>query len=167
MRAGVGCSIALVLVQTAGTGSFERGLAAFRASDWNTAEAAFREAAGENPRSARAWKFLGMTYAAQERYESSLDPFRRACRLDPKEENACYHLGQTFYNLNRYEESRTAYESALRSGGDRGRGRVLHGLALSLEALGRTDEAEARFLGRGHPQGGTRTSSKQSRDSLL
>ncbi len=138
MSARVGLCLAVLLMQAPGT--LDRGLAAFRARRWAEAEAEFRRAVRESPRSAPAWNFLGMVYAAQEQYLRSVDPFRRACDLDPSSEGACYHLGRALYSINRFAESRKAFEIALRRAGDKAR--TLHGLALTLEALGDAARAE-------------------------
>jgi tetratricopeptide (TPR) repeat protein len=137
------CCLALLISQAAERTAFDRGMAAFQARDWAAAESAFREAVAAKPRFARAWKLLGMVYAAQERYERALEPFERACDLDPNEESACYYLGRTSYTLNRYEDARRAFERALESGRDLAR--IMHGFALTYEALGETQQAERSF----------------------
>ena len=83
-----------------------------------------------------------MTYIAQEKYNQAEEPCRRACQLDPQEENACYYLGRVYYTLSRMAESRKAYEAALRNGGG---ARVELGLAMTLDHLGETGEAERYF----------------------
>lgn len=121
----------------------ERGLEAFRKRDFPTAEREFQQAIREQPSNARAHKFLGMVYTAQERFQLAEEPFRQACALDPHEENACYYVGRVYYTLNRFEDSEKAFDLALRNTPERGRS--LHGLALTLEALGRNSEAERRY----------------------
>lgn len=121
----------------------ERGLEAFRKRDFPTAAKEFLQAIREQPSNARAHKFLGMVYTAQERFQLAEEPFRQACALDPHEENACYYLGRVYYTLNRFEDSEKAFDLALRNTPERGRS--LHGLALTLEALGRNSEAERRY----------------------
>ncbi len=132
----------VLAVQLAGT-AFDRGLEAFRKRDFAAAEREFLRAVDENAANARALKFLGMVYSAQERFQRAEEPFRRACSLDPREENACYYLGRVYYNLNRYEESQKAFEIALENAPERGR--IYRGLALTLEALDRNSEAERYY----------------------
>lgn len=147
------CCLALLVSQASHRAAFDRGMTAFQARDWTAAERAFREAVAVEPRFARAWKFLGMVYAAQERFESALEPFARACDLDPNEENACYYLGRTAYTQNRYDDARRAFGRARRSASEAPpgspanahRARIMHGLALTYEALGDARQAERSF----------------------
>jgi len=119
------------------------GQEAFGKRDFLAAELAFRQAIREQPRSARAWKLLGMVYSAQEQYEKAEEPLSRACSLDPHEENACYYLGRLYYTLGRFEESQRAFGTALNNAPDHGR--PLHGLALLREAMGDSSGAERYF----------------------
>src|SRR5258708_28355180 len=111
---------------------------ACRQRDVADAERAVAGLARQRP-SGQAWKLLGMTYSAQEKYNQAEEPCRRACQLDPREENACYYLGRVYYTLSRLAESRKAYEAALRNGGG-ARGAVR--LAMRLERLRETGEAQ-------------------------
>lgn len=121
----------------------ERGLEAFRKRDFPAAEREFQQAIREQPSNARALKFLGMVYTAQERYQRAEEPFTKACSINPKEENACYYLGRLFYTLNRYEDSLDVFDKALRNTNERGR--IFYGRAFTQEALGRNAEAERDF----------------------
>src|SRR3982074_1543574 len=105
-----------------------RGMDAFRARDFQTAEREFRKAVSDQPNSARAWKLLGMTYIAEEKYDAAEDASRKACALHSREENACYYPARAAFTLGRCDKSLAAYDKALANGGDRGR--VLLGLAL-------------------------------------
>src|ERR1044071_5529793 len=69
----------------------KEGRQAFREKDWAKAEALFTEAARSEPNSAVPYKWLGMAYAAQEKFVFAEPPFRRACELDPKEPDVCYY----------------------------------------------------------------------------
>jgi Tfp pilus assembly protein PilF len=124
-------------------GPLEQGIEAFRRRDFNAAERAFTAAVREKPGDARAHKWLGMVYAAQDDSKRAVEPFARACRLDPREENACYYYGRTLYLVSRFEEALQAFAVAAKNGAPRGR--VALGQALALEALGRAAEAEREF----------------------
>src|SRR4029450_4039957 len=87
---------------------------------------------------------LGMTYSAQEKYTQAEEPFRQACKLDPAEEYACYYLGRVCFTLGRLEEARQIYESALTTQKNE-RGRLLLGLALTLEAMPQPAGAERYY----------------------
>src|SRR5262245_24722195 len=78
-------------------GPMEKGQTAFRAKNWTNAEKWFSEAVRQQPSSVLAHKWLGMTYAAEERYSLAEAPFRRACELDPAAPDVCYYLGRTLY----------------------------------------------------------------------
>src|SRR5258708_4665960 len=118
-----------------------QGLDAFSRRDFAVAERAFAGLVRQRP-SAQAWKLLGMTYIAQEKYNQAEQPCRRACQLDPREENACYYLGRVYYTLSRLDESRQAYDIALHNSGG---ARVEVGLAMTLDRLGEADAAERYF----------------------
>lgn len=133
-----------VILLTGGQSALERGRQALLNHNFGAAELALQQAIREQPSSAHAHKLLGMTYSDQEKYQLAEEPFRRACALDPREENACYYLGRLYYTLNRYEESRKAFEIALRYG-VQDRGRLLLGMALTLEATGETTAAERNY----------------------
>src|SRR5689334_22730094 len=130
-------SICLV-VWAAGPSAFERGAEALRRRDFGTAEAALQQAIREQPANATAHKLLGLTYSGQEKYALAEEPFRRACELNRKEESACYYLGRLYYTLNKYIDSKSAFGIALQQTNQQ-RGRVLLGLALTLEALGENE----------------------------
>ena len=126
-----------------GKSSLELGLDAFERRDFARAAAEFSKLVKEDPRSARAWKLLGMAYAGAEDYVRAEEPCSRACALNPREENACYYLGRVSYALGKLVQSRAAYESAL-AHGDR-RGRTELGLALTYEQLSSLQEAERHY----------------------
>ena len=123
--------------------SLERGLDAFRRRDFKAAESEFARAASEQPRSARAWKLLGMTYVEEEKYPMAEEACRKACDLDSREENACYYLGSVEYTLGRFDKSVAAYQKALSNRGDHAR--VLAGLARTYEAMPNPREAERYY----------------------
>ncbi len=133
----------------AAAGDLESGAAAFRAKNWPAAERGFRAAASAHPKDFAAWKWLGMTYAAQEKFLLAEPPFSKACGLNSKDPDACYYLGRTLYSLSRFEEALKAYERAPRNG------RTMLGMALAFEALGRDDGARRAYrqaIGAGEKQ---------------
>jgi len=111
---------------------------AFRAKDWPTAERLFQQAVHSAPEKASPYKWLGMTYAAQEKYVLAEPPFRRACELDPKEPEACYYWGRTLFSISRFEEALQAYKLDRKPW----RGKTLLGMALAHEALNHDGEAD-------------------------
>jgi len=120
--------------------SLEQGKQAFRVKNWPAAEQFFTQAVQSAPRAAAPYKWLGMTYAAQEKYLLAEEPFRRACSLDPKEPQACYYLARTLFLNNRFPEALQAYERLPSKDGP-----ALLGMALTLDALARFPEADVFF----------------------
>lgn len=122
---------------------FQRGMAAFRNRDFQSAERAFKQAVQAEPESARAWKFLGMTYIAREQFELAEGVCRRACELNPREENACYYLGRVEFTLGRFDSALQAYRISLGNKGETGR--ALLGFALTYEAMSKPEDAERDY----------------------
>lgn len=122
---------------------FEQGSRLFEQRRLTEAAAEFSEAVRLDPTFAAAWKGLGAAYAAQGNYRDAVDPFQRACELNPKLDDACYYLARALYSLNRFETALEAFERALKV--DHRPWRVHNGLGLTLEAMGRADEAERHF----------------------
>jgi enediyne biosynthesis protein E4 len=131
-------AIALLTAAPGLTNLLQQGQNAFRAKDWPAAERSFTQAVRTQPRSALANKWLGMTYAAQEKYLQAEPPFRKACELDPREPDVCYYWGRALFTLSRFEAALRAFEKDVRPW----RGKTLLGMALALEALNRDGEAE-------------------------
>src|SRR5690348_4071887 len=101
----IGFSLALVALATPQETPrlLQEGRNAFGEKDWVKAERLFQEAVRALPNRVWPYKWLGMTYAAQEKYELAEQPFRRACEMDPKEPDACYYWARTLYSLSRFE----------------------------------------------------------------
>jgi len=138
-------AIALLLsgVALAQTSDYDQGVALFQTGQLDAAIPLLTRAAQEHPRDARAWKALGVAYAAQKLYELAESPFRRACELDPKLEDACYYQGRALYALDRFELSLRALERGLAR--DPNSWKIRLGRAQAFEALGRADDAEKEF----------------------
>jgi tetratricopeptide (TPR) repeat protein len=115
----------------------------FRAGRLEEARRRYEEVLSREPSHAAAWKGLGMVHAAQGSLRLASKPFRKACELDPRLDAACYFLGRNLYSLNQFDEAAQVFEKALPL--DAQRWRVHAGLALALEAIGRTEEAERHF----------------------
>ncbi len=136
-------SVTLFVAITPAADEGARGLAAFRNRDFETAVSAFLLLTQQQPASSRAWKLLGMAYAAQEKYNPAEAAFSRACTLSPTEENACYYLARTEFTLGRTEDALRYYRLALKSTTERAK--ILLGIALSYEALAKPAEAETYY----------------------
>jgi Flp pilus assembly protein TadD len=99
----LGATTAPGLLWTAESGALEQGQSAFRLRNWAAAEQAFSRAAADQPNDATPPKWLGMTYAAQEKFLLAEAPFQHACRLAPRDPDACYYWGRTLFSLGRFE----------------------------------------------------------------
>ncbi|MFN7922698.1 MAG: CRTAC1 family protein [Bryobacteraceae bacterium] len=117
----------------------QKGISAFRQRQWDVAERLF----ASRPADPAAQKWLGMTYAAQEKFAQAHSPFETACRMTPRDPDACYYLGRTLYSLSRFELALAAYGKAAATGARNGR--TLLGMALAYEALERDAEAERAY----------------------
>ena len=124
--------------------ALQQGFEAFKRHDLKTAESELHQATGQEPLNAQAWKLLGMTYIAEEKYEQASEPCQKACQLNPHEPNACYYLGRVNFTLGRLRESLAAYQAALDNGEEKGR--VYLGLGLTYAAMSRPREAESSYL---------------------
>jgi tetratricopeptide (TPR) repeat protein len=121
----------------------ERGFEALRQGDPARAEILLREAARREPNDLAVAKALGMALAAQEKYSAAEPWFGRVCAVAPREPDACYYWGRALFTLGRLDDAIPAFRKALDSGGRPGR--TWHGLALALDRLGRSKEAEAAY----------------------
>ena len=124
--------------------ALDRGKQAYDKNDFAVAESAFQQAVKEQPTSAQAHKFLGLTYATEEKFELAEAPLKQSCTLDPREDRACHYLGMNYLALSRYEEARKAFETSLRFD-PKHRGRALLGMAIYEEAVAHNGAAERNY----------------------
>jgi len=134
-----GCAAALLCAASA----FDLGMEAYRARNYAAAIREFEMAVKEQPANAHYQKMLGQVYQEQSGSWKAIDPLRRACALDPREPEACFMLGKIAFRRALFPEALAAYQKAIEI--PDGRGASLAGLARTLDALGRTKEAEQRF----------------------
>jgi Flp pilus assembly protein TadD len=140
----IGASIiALAAAASAQSSDYEQGVALFKRGQAAAAVPPLTRAAEAHPLQAQMWKALGVAYAAQGLYHEAEPPLRRACELDPKLPDACYFQGRALYALDRYEASLQVLERATNREPQSWKPRL--GMAQSLEALGKTEEAGKQF----------------------
>ena len=120
--------------------AYTEGVAQFENGNPARAIPLLTRAVEEQPGSAKAWKALGVAYAAQKRYTEAEPPLEHACSLDAGLADACYFYARVLYALDRFEPS----IEVLRRTGER-TWRIQLAMAQALEALGQAREAEARF----------------------
>jgi Tfp pilus assembly protein PilF len=85
------------------------GYNAYCLGKWAEAEAHLRAALAQDPKHARAWMNLGLTFGQQGRYYDSLEAFRRV--VSPGE--AYCNLAFVFTVQGKRDEARVAYRAAL------------------------------------------------------
>ncbi|MBL8217009.1 MAG: VCBS repeat-containing protein, partial [Bryobacterales bacterium] len=120
--------------------SLDTGQRAFREKDWVAAERIFGEWVAKHPRDPVGYRWLGMTYGAQEKYALALPNFEKSCTLKRSDGLACYYWARSLFLTNRFEEALRVYRSL-----DALNGRALLGMAMTLEALGRLEEADGVY----------------------
>jgi tetratricopeptide (TPR) repeat protein len=122
---------------------YERGVALIQNGDYVNAVPFLARAVEASPRSAPAWKALGVAYAAQSLYIEAEPAFAKSCELDPGLPDACYYHGRALYALDRYEPSLKVLERLAKR--DSRSWKVRLGIAQALEAIARAPEAEKSF----------------------
>ncbi len=115
------------------------GQRAFRDKDWPSAQRLFAEAIRLEPANPAAHKWLGMTFAAQEKYLDAELPFRRSCELAPADPDTCYYWGRTLFTLSRFEAALAAFDKSKPAP------RVILGQALAHEGLDHFRDAERLY----------------------
>jgi Flp pilus assembly protein TadD len=118
---------------------YQRGLHLMAEHQAEAAIGAFRQAAELRPGDGSIWKALGVAFASLGDYSKAEEPFRQACRLNPRLPDACLYLGRTLYLQDRFGPAL----EILRQGSPSAQSRRIE--AMSLEALGRADDARAAF----------------------
>jgi Tfp pilus assembly protein PilF len=132
-----------LLPQRPGSVALQEAMDAFQQGDFARARLAAERATLAEPRSAAAWKLLGMALAAQDRLEEAYPNFERACGLSASEPGACYYLGRSAYFLSRLPAAESAFRKAMQLPADKPRATL--GLAMVMEASAKPSEAETLF----------------------
>jgi tetratricopeptide (TPR) repeat protein len=127
------------------TTDYDRGAALVEKGEFEKAIPLLSRAAEARPQDARAWKALGVAYAAQGLYGEAEPRFRRACELAPKLEDACYYAGHALYLLDRYDTALSTLEAAANL--DPKSWKIRLGIAQALEAQGKAAQAGQSYQG--------------------
>jgi Flp pilus assembly protein TadD len=136
-------ALLLALQSVLGNPDYKQGVELFQKGQLDASVPFLIRAAKASPQDARAWKALGVVYAAQGIYDLAREPLQRACDLDPKLEDACYYYGRALYALNLFDPSLAVLTRAV--AGDSRSWKIHLGIAQALEALQRSREAEKEF----------------------
>ncbi len=119
-----------------------QGLAQHRAGRLDEAVASFRSAVKRDPRSAQAWRMLGLIAQQQGRYADSLEPTRQALALE-RTASDLSNLANALTRLDRPDEALAAAEQACALDPHLAAAHANQGVAL--RALGRREAAAERF----------------------
>lgn len=95
-------------------GAFKRGVDHFGLGDYAAARAAFKDAIANDPASARAHYFIGLSEAKLGDHGTAATSFEKALSLDPERANAYLQLGITRYELKAYGAAANALDEAIR-----------------------------------------------------
>jgi Flp pilus assembly protein TadD len=122
---------------------YRKGLQLLAEHRAEAAVEALRGSLALRPGHAATWKALGVAYAEGGDYAAAEQPFHRACLLNSGEPDACLYFGRTLYLLDRFEEALDVLAAARKT--DPSSAQIRRIEALTLEAMGRTAEAETAF----------------------
>lgn len=91
----------------------ERGLAAMRAGDFDTAIAELEEATRESHSDYKFFNYLGAAYAAKGRFEKAIGAFKTAEQIAPGVAKTHYNIAQAYEAVGILTEAEYEYEKAL------------------------------------------------------
>jgi tetratricopeptide (TPR) repeat protein len=94
--------------------SLERGLAAFKSGDYDTAILALEEATRLDSSNYLAFSYLGAAYAGKKKFNAAIGAFKMAEQLSPGTVSIHFNLGQAYEAAGVPEEAEYQYEYALR-----------------------------------------------------
>jgi tetratricopeptide (TPR) repeat protein len=100
------------------TDAFNQGVSAFKARDWQTADAKFSEAIGVAPPlhadTAKAHTWRGIARFALNKFPEAIDDFTEAIQLDPKNAIAYRSRGNAWGVKKEYDKAIKDYDEAIR-----------------------------------------------------
>ena len=124
-------------------GALARGIAFYEGGNYEEAGAELNKARLEQPGSAQAAFYLGMTLKKLQQYAKALAPLRDATTLQPPVPEAFLELADAYYVLGRNEEALHALDVAEQEGIEPGQTFFLRGLIQMKNR--KNDEALASF----------------------
>lgn len=120
------------------------GNIAFLSEDWATAEGCFLAAKTVSPSNEDVLNNLGMTLAAQKKFDAAEMIFTEAAAANPRNAAIVYNRANAFRDAGRHDQAIAAYSEALRLKPDYAS--AANNLGTVLHQLGRDEEAEAAYL---------------------
>ena len=122
---------------------FEKGVAEFRAENYEEALGFFEQAYRNNPRDPNVTLYIGLTRREMQDYPEAVKAFKETLALNPKAPDIKYLLGDVLFGMGSYEEALTVTDEAIREGVRPAQSAYLKGLILAK--LKRNAEAVQAF----------------------
>ena len=107
------------------------------------AENKFIKAVQLDPKSSKAYHFLGMIYLRQEEYRGAIEVLKKATELDALNDTAFNNLGLAYHNQKKFEEATRAFEKSIQLN-DKIAHRYVN-LGLSYQGLKEWEKAAISF----------------------
>ena len=96
-----------------GSDNLTRGLAAYKARDYEAAVSELEQATLKDHENFQAFLYLGAAYAGAGRHNAAIGAFRRAAELRPDDARTHYNLGQAYEAAGVPREALYEYSRAL------------------------------------------------------
>ena len=126
----------------AGEDFFEKGIAEFKAENYEEALAFFERAYKENPNDSRITSYLGLAHREMQNYPEAVKFFKETLKLNPKAAEVKYLLADVLFGMANYEEALSIIDSAIKEGIRPAQSQYLRGLIL-LKLKKNTEAVEA------------------------
>jgi tetratricopeptide (TPR) repeat protein len=114
----------------AGEDFFEKGIAEFKAENYEESLAFFERAYKENPNDSRITSYLGLTHREMQNYPEAVKFFKETLKLNPKAAEVKYLLADVLFGMANYEEALSIIDTAIKEGIRPAQSQYLRGLIL-------------------------------------
>ncbi|MBI4689249.1 MAG: tetratricopeptide repeat protein [Nitrospirae bacterium] len=131
------------LILNAAEPLFERGLAEYKAENYEEAVELFEKAYKETTDDPKLTYYLGLTHQEMKDFPEASRFFKETLRLDPKASDARFYLADALYNTGDYEGALNSIEAAIREDVKPAQSNYFKGLILVK--LNKNEEAVSAF----------------------
>lgn len=114
----------------AGDDLLEKGIAEFKAENYEEALTFFERAYKEKPNDPRITSYLGLTHREMQNYSEAVRFFKETLNLDPKAADVKFLLSEMLLGMGNYEEALSVIEDAIKEGVRTAQSNYLKGLIL-------------------------------------
>jgi len=121
---------------------FGRGVAEFKAENYEEALILFEKAYRKKPTDPQITFYLGLTHREMRNYSEAIKFFKETLKLDPRAADVKFLLADALYGIESYEEALTTIEAAINKGIRPAQSNYLKGLIL-LKLKKNTEAVEA------------------------